>query len=83
MRATSSLPTPVSPSISTGMVLLAALAQSVMTRAMLGAVAIMSLREKVPALRACSARMAASSASSFMALRREMMRRSGATGLTK
>jgi hypothetical protein len=47
------------------------------------ALAIMSALVKVPVRRARSERMAASSASSFMALRSEMMRRSGATGLTK
>ncbi|MNL88241.1 hypothetical protein D3C87_2178330 [compost metagenome] len=50
---------------------------------MAGALAIMSDAVKVPALRARSERMADSSASSFMALRSEMIRRSGATGLTK
>ena len=65
------------------MALLAALAQSEMTRAMAGARAIMSAWVKVPLRLARSARTAASSASSFMALRSEMMRRSGETGLTK
>lgn len=82
-RATSSLPTPVSPSMSTGIGLRAAFATSCFTRSMPAERVMMSPTPNVPARRLRSVRTMVASSSSLTALRSETISRSGATGLTK
>ena len=82
-RASNSLPTPDSPSISTGMLLAAAFLPNAIVRVMASDLVMMWAKEKLPSRRARSALRLDSRVPSFKALRREMVMRSGATGLTK
>ena len=81
-RAINSLPTPDSPSISTGMFDFAARSASRMMRAMFSALVTMSLNVSSPALRRVARRSSSSSASTRSAFLIETCSRSAPTGLT-
>ena len=81
-RAINSLPTPDSPSISTGMFDLAARSASRMVRAIDLARVTMSRKLSSPALRRVARLSSSSSASTRSALRIDTCRRSAPTGLT-
>ena len=81
-RATSSLPTPASPSISTGMVDLAARSHNRRMRLMFSEAVAMSRKETVAAPRRAVRRTSSSSASKRMEFLIETCRRSAPTGFT-
>ena len=81
-RASNSLPTPDSPSISTGMLDLAARSARRSVRAMLSTLVPMSLKLSSPVERRVARRSSSSSASTRSAFLIETCRRSAPTGLT-